>query len=229
MLFLIASMASAQVYTPSPCEAAPSLSEQLQAGSISSVSAVGPRGVLAQSSSLRAPAGVALDPERARQVADEVGLALGRGGLATVARDLRSCGWGATQLVDGDRTTAWCEGAPGAGVGEVVLVPVSAGALQIRNGHAASAEDFAAAGRVREVEVIALGAGELAPVQGLERTDLPVLGRRVVELEDTGRWQPLPLPQVRGEIAFVALRIRSTTPGAEHTCLSDVRAAVVTR
>jgi hypothetical protein len=240
----------AQAYENQPCKPSPDLGAELAAGQVSAVSPEGPWMRLTKASSLLAPS-ASSKPDRkaaAALVASSPGLELGDedAGLGRVADDMHACSYGAPRLVDGDPSTAWCEGAQGPGIGAVVVVPLRKGAssLEVRNGSAKSTERFAQNGRARAVEVVLLGQGWSPPVQGEMAADLPVLGRHEVELNDVDAWQPVALPAVRAPVSwkpgnpqwagdpsqqvpsFVALRIVSVWPGStwQDICVSELRA-----
>lgn len=145
--------------------------------------------------------------------------------------------YGPFRLRDGDPRTAWCEGVPGDGVGEIVIGPAIRldRTAEIRIGLGKSPALFAANGRPRRVRVHVLaghvigGSGRTEHVGGLR-----VIGTREVVLEDLDRFQPLPfvvadVPRTADQDfrAFLALELLEVTPGAKYhdTCISDVRQA----
>jgi hypothetical protein len=158
-----------------------------------------------------------------------------------------TCTYGPPSLLDGDVRTAWSEGAAGPGVGEIVVVPLPAGKLEIRAGHGKSPELYQQNARPRRIEVLLLGQGlEMRGAQYDEWYGIPVLGRHELELGDVDGWQPLPLPPAgrppagwapsggphddkpvpeQQKPTYLAIRILSVYPGAkyEDTCISEVR------
>lgn len=238
-------VAWSQAYEGWPCRPKVDLAAELAAGEVRSLSVVGPALQLVAASSLLPPSSSARpDLAAARRVAEAARVELGgEDGLALVAADLLACTYGPTRLLDGDPATAWCEGAKGPGVGEVVVVPLpGSGPLEIRDGYGKSPELFAQNARVRRVEVALLGSGWEAPAQYTVVAATPVLGRREVELKDVDGWQELPLPEWSAPTGwapslpagwtvppqtprFVAMRILSVYPGTkyEDTCVSEIR------
>jgi hypothetical protein len=243
MWWMWTTVALGQAYEAQPCEASSALVAELAAGSVSQITPRGPGFVMAIASSRLEPsASATLDPAavRAKYPGLELGDDDGYPGLAVA--DALSCTYGATNLLDGDPTTAWCESAAGDGVGEVVVFALpSTGALEIRNGYGKSAERYRQNGRARRVEVVLLGQGYEPAVQGTMHAAMPVLGRHEVELADLDGWQALPLPtwadpkpssppgppgvwQAQAP-RFAAIRVLSTYAGErwQDTCLSEVR------
>jgi hypothetical protein len=146
--------------------------------------------------------------------------------------------YGPFRLRDGDPRTAWCEGAPGDGVGEIVIGPAVRldRAVEVRVGFSKSPALFAANGRPTRVRVHVLAGRSVGGSRRSEEySQLRVIGTREVTLEDVDRFQPLPItiadlprtpvdPDFR---AFLALEILEVTPGAKYhdTCISDLRQA----
>jgi hypothetical protein len=118
-------------------------------------------------------------------------------------------------LGDDDPSTAWVEGAKGAGEGEWVRVKVTPmqGAtkvrLRLRNGYQKSDRLFKANARAHGVTV------RLLPSKvSVDR-----------ELTDASGWQELVVEQPAGALDAVELRIRTVFPGSkyEDLCLSDAQ------
>ena len=238
--FLIANPVLAQEYESQPCRAVPELAVQLAAGTVDSITPRGPTSRMAIASGLlAAPASLQLDPALVR--ASAPGLVGDEEEFERVMADARTCVYGAPNLLDGNPATAWCEGASGPGVGEVVMFELPAGNLEIRNGYAKDPERYTQNARARRVEVVLIGQGFELAVQGTMHMSMPVLGRHEVDLADLDGWQPLPLPkwsvpplaEIPGPPGaykeqrprFVAIRILSTWPGEkwQDTCISEVR------
>lgn len=242
-------LAWSQAYEASPCAADAQLAAQLAAGEVAGIGPVGPSFRMVGATSLLPPSSSARpDLAAARRQATAKLMELGdeEAGLALVAADLLSCTYGPTNLADADPATAWCEGAKGPGIGEVVVIEVPPGKpLTIRNGYGKSPERFAQNGRIRRVEITLLGQGWTYPVTDVAAA-LPVLGRHEVELADTAEPQALPLPSwttpaswaptvamnisvdpADQQPAFLALRILSTYPGSkwQDTCVSEISPA----
>lgn len=245
MWLVLTASAFAQVYEASPCVAVPALATELAAGTVTQITPRGPTMRMAIASSvLAATPSLVLDPVAVRAAA--------KGSLfgddeefATVMADARTCVYGAPNVIDGDPATAWCEGAAGVGVGEVVMVEIPAGELEIRTGYTRSPERYRQNARPRRVEVVLLGPGYEPMVQGTMHAAMPVLGRSELEFADLDAWQPLPLPAwsvtplaelpgppgsypVNQRPRFLAIRILTAWPGEkwEDTCISEVRAKV---
>jgi hypothetical protein len=221
VLLLATSVGFAQVWE-NPCKARPELKTGLDAGLVKWAGGMeGPRFVEAMSSSHLAPTGTA------PPVSDPEGI-----DEPFAVRDAWTCMYGAPRLLDGKPETAWAEGAPGPGIGEVVLLGGrSEGPLEIWAGYGKSAKLHAANPRPRQIEVLVLARGPMVPVDpGTPYQDNRVIARRVVELADLNGYQPLPLPELPAgtadaDRAFIALRILSVYPGTkwEDTCISEVR------
>jgi len=238
--------AFAQVYEACPCASVPTLATELSAGTVTQITPRGPTMRMAMATSLLpATASLVLDPVAVRAAAAKDALVGDDEEFATVMADARTCVYGAPNVLDGDPATAWCEGAAGLGVGEVVMLELPAGELEIRTGYARSPERYRQNARPRRVEVVLLGSGFEPMVQGTMHAAMPDLGRGEVELADLDGWQPLPLPvwavpplaelpgppgsyPVNQRPRFLAVRILTAWPGEkwEDTCISDVRTKV---
>lgn len=108
-----------------------------------------------------------------------------------------------------DAAKAWCEGAPGLGVGETIMIQVEGGPafrrLLVRNGFGKSPETYAGNARVKAVEISA--------DTGLSAT---------VTLPDTNEVAPVDLPGMAQH--WIRLKIVEVYPGAqsENACLGFV-------
>ncbi len=145
-----------------------------------------------------------------------------------------TCAYTGYRAWDSEGNTAWCEGLPGDGIGEVVLAPVETDSVQVVAGEAHSDSAFAASNRPRRVRVYLLHVRESwGGAGGAVWHRLRVLGSGVVELRDTAEAQLLPLPAPRYvaravsdlEIHFVAVQLLSVYRGGagRHTCITDIR------
>lgn len=122
----------------------------------------------------------------------------------------------AGRAVDGKRATAWCEGAPGAGVGEWIEVRPRCAPrkgvcrLELLNGWAKDEASFRRRGRVARIRVSACGgATEGEPF----------------DLADSPEPQELTLRTPLDGPACVRVTILQATPGHDpDTCLAEVRA-----
>jgi hypothetical protein len=151
--------------------------------------------------------------------------------------DAWACRFAPGKAFDQDSATAWCEGVPGPGEGQILVAPIpNAHLAHIRAGYQKSEALRTANGRPQQVRVTLLHAREATPAmvqsgEGWTYRDVRILGAHEVELEDRGGWQPLPLPEApeseeRG--ALVAVEILSVYPGGkyEDTCISEIEAMV---
>lgn len=149
-----------------------------------------------------------------------------------------TCKYAAGRAQDGDPRSAWCEGKPDDGVGEVLVVRVETSRpVEILAGLGASRALHAANGRPREVKVYVLQARERSFGQcGDTFERVAVLAEHRVVLRDGDGYQPLALPApspAQGGAApsrpegssFVAVEILSVYPGARYrdTCVSEIR------
>jgi hypothetical protein len=107
-----------------------------------------------------------------------------------------SCMYGPQRIVDGDPTTAWSEGAPGNGEGEILLVRIGqAERVEIWTGFGLSDRLHGRNGRPKRVRVHVL-----QPLTGAaNQYDLTMgfflkLAEGEEDLKDVNGWQELPLP-----------------------------------
>jgi hypothetical protein len=153
------------------------------------------------------------------------------------------CQYAASRIRDGDTTTAWCEGVPGDGVGEIAVFQTTAEegppTLEIWTGYGKSESVFRANNRPRQIRVWALRFEvdvEMEDGPGkVEFANPRPAGSRLVELQDLNGWQPLPLPDLNRVPApdkalldvLVGVEIRSVYPGSRFTdtCISEIRKA----
>lgn len=150
----------------------------------------------------------------------------------------RRCQYNPGYALDDDSSSAWCEGVPGDGIGEVLFLPAPhfehslypayessrLTGLRIWAGFGKSPALFRANNRPREVRV-SLVRKHAAP-RG-DSIDVQIADQRTVELQDSDGWQDLALPEVRFDetFSFLALEIRSVYPGTRYhdTCISGIR------
>lgn len=110
---------------------------------------------------------------------------------------------------ESDDSGAWCEGAPGPGVGEIVTLhqrPAQVvGSVIIVNGYAKTPQTFSANGRVKRVRIQTSG--------GYERTST---------LTDTRDAAEIKFPA--SKLSWIRLTILETYPGDRHddTCISKL-------
>jgi hypothetical protein len=120
-----------------------------------------------------------------------------------------TCMYGPERAVDGDPTTAWSEGAPGTGIGEVLLVFLGdARKAEIWTGFGLSDRLHARNGRPREVRVHVLQPLTAMPNQyDITYGHFLKLAETRATLADLNGWQPLPIPSF--ETITSTKRIRS--------------------
>jgi hypothetical protein len=151
----------------------------------------------------------------------------------TLSQHEWTCGYSAERVSDGKPDTAWCEGAKGSGVGEVLLARVEPGRpMRIWAGYGKSEKLHAANARPRKVRVSVLQSRRFEGYQfGMGYFDLTVAATGEVELKDVNGYQELKLPDFKADAeakgTFVALEVLSVYPGAkyEDLCISEVRSA----
>ncbi len=118
-----------------------------------------------------------------------------------------SCMYTALSAMDGDTSTAWCEGKKDEGVGEILVVKVdTTKPVRIWSGLGVSDHLYKANNRARKIRIWALQARQARKEIGQYETglvfeDITVVGSHEVTLKDLNGWQPLPLPPRRG-LAF---------------------------
>ncbi len=158
-----------------------------------------------------------------------------------------SCMYTALSAMDGDTSTAWCEGKKDEGVGEVLVVKVdTTKPVRIWSGLGASDHLYKANNRARKIRIWALQARQARKEIGQYETglvfeDITVVGSHEVTLKDLNGWQPLPLPPRRGlafrsviengkpavdhkDSTFLAVEILSVYRGTKYndTCISEI-------
>jgi len=146
------------------------------------------------------------------------------------------CRYASYRILDADSSTAWCEGAAGEGIGEMVAFPFAHPGqdpppVEMWAGYGKSDVLFRANARPRQVRVWALGVEAVGGLCGPDpcAPNTSPLGSLDVELRDVNGWQPLSLPehlwtgQNRGTV--IGIEILSVYPGARYmdTCISGVR------
>ncbi len=152
------------------------------------------------------------------------------------AHDKWTCQYSAYSVQDGDPKTAWCEGAAGDGVGELLLAPFDPeNELKIWVGYGKSPETFQANNRPKKIKVYALAAQHAyfgkSTTEGSAIEGLSVLAAQEVELQDVNGWQTLRVPWSQSRFANIttpvlAIEILSVTKGTKHndTCISEIKA-----
>lgn len=108
-----------------------------------------------------------------------------------------SCMYGPEQVVDGNPATAWSEGAPGNGEGELLVVHLGAvEKVDIWTGFGRSERLHTRNGRPRKVRLYVLQAlSGMANQFDLTVGHMVILTRATAELADVNTYQPLPFPQ----------------------------------
>lgn len=124
-------------------------------------------------------------------------------------------------VADGNPKTAWVEGVPGHGEGQVLSLPlnyleaIQTVRLRIRNGYQKSQKLLEANSAPKEVTIQVGGYG----------TEMS----KTVTLERRMGWQTIDITLEKpSDVTFVSLEIVSVHPGskAEDTCISDIELAV---
>ncbi len=139
--------------------------------------------------------------------------------------------------------TAWCEGVPGVGIGQVLLAVVARdGPVSIWAGEGRSDSAFAASNRPRRIRLSVFTTDQFPFSNNFGFRDARNLrrgGEHEVELADTNGYQPLSLPAFTpvpfewseedhlneaGEWLVLAIEILSVYPGrpGAHTCISEI-------
>jgi hypothetical protein len=142
-----------------------------------------------------------------------------------------TCGYSAKQVSDGNPETAWCEGAKGPGVGEVLVARVEGGQpVRIWSGYGKSPALHAANARPRKVNVYVLEAQKKEDNEwGYIFGGLTVVAKGEVELADVNGYQELKLPAFtpnpKAVGTLVALEVVSIYPGKKYQdlCISELR------
>lgn len=156
------------------------------------------------------------------------------------------CQFAPFHISDEDSAKAWCEGAQGEGVGEILAftyagessrVGIPQTPLEIWAGYGKSEALFRANGRPHQVRVWAVAIpARRFPGQNYERfsnSEARPIGSVEVELRDVNGWQPLSYPQVPGspyqshQRVLLGIEILSVYPGTRYTdtCISEIRPA----
>jgi len=141
-----------------------------------------------------------------------------------------TCTYSAERANDGKPETAWCEGAKGNGVGEVLIARVRKGEpVELWAGLGKSAKLHAANARPRKVNVYVLEAGSMAAHQaGMGYGQVRVVAKGEVELKDVNGYQELKLPAYTpspdAPATFVAIEVVSVYPGKQYEdlCVSEL-------
>lgn len=160
---------------------------------------------------------------------------------AGLANALWTCQYSADRVTDTDTSTAWCEGVPGDGIGEVVLFAPGFGfqndpvGFQIRTGYGKSESLLRANGRPREARVWYLDPASWSSAEIQTRRTTTFVGLRVlttqlVQLQDVNGWQRLAFPDsLKAGLPqhpwVAAFEIRSVYPGSRYrdTCITEIR------
>lgn len=144
-----------------------------------------------------------------------------------------SCQYCAYSAMDKDSKTAWAEGVPGDGIGEIVIVLVDTRKpVKIWAGFGKSKDIFKKNNRPKKICVYVLqgrwdynGCTE----RGNMYTDIHVVAKHTITLKSLNGYQPLRLPKhtIRNKkvTTFVAVEILSIYPGTKYrdTCISEIR------
>jgi hypothetical protein len=153
------------------------------------------------------------------------------------------CRYQPSSAADYSKGTAWCEGVPGVGIGEVLLAMVEReGRVSIWVGEGRSDSAFATSNRPRRIRLSVFTTDRfdhLANLSFHDARNLRRVGQHEVELADTNGYQPLQLPTFTpvpfewteedhhneaGRWLVLAVEILSVYPGRPgvHTCISEI-------
>lgn len=116
--------------------------------------------------------------------------------VGTERYDAWTCMYSAYRAQDNDTKTAWSEGVPGAGIGELLMIPVgTAKQARIWIGFGKTTELFKRNNRPKRVRLTILQAyGGGATQMGMAYSSLKYLASTEVDLADTNGWQTIALP-----------------------------------
>ena len=153
---------------------------------------------------------------------------------AALKYEQHTCRYAPKRAFDKDTKSAWCEGAKGDGVDQILLIPLwkrGAKRVEIWAGYGKSKAAFEANNRLKKVRVYLLSAEKAAAHQyGDMLTGVRVVAKTEVTLHDKNGYQVIEFPDAPdNEKAFrlAAIQILSVFPGKRFrdTCISEVRAA----
>jgi hypothetical protein len=135
--------------------------------------------------------------------------------------------YSSASLVDGKPDTCWVEGAPGAGIGETVILVLTADqTARIMNGFQRSEHMFLANARPKEIRVSVLTASAMAFDVSVKYSDLKVVTQVTQTLEDRMGYQDLKIKKAPAgsDTYFIGVTILSVYPGSEFqdTCISEI-------
>ncbi|WP_125250362.1 NADase-type glycan-binding domain-containing protein [Leptospira wolffii] len=147
-----------------------------------------------------------------------------------------SCQYSAYAANDNNTKTAWSEGVPGDGIGEIVIVQVDVDKpVKIWPGFGKSKELYYSNNRPREIEVyIPQASGAAANRCCKVFHDICLIGKGKVLLKDINGYQDLPLPnyeylsssegEVKTSNTFLAIEILSVYKGSkfQYTLITEV-------
>lgn len=147
-------------------------------------------------------------------------------GAFTNASSFSSCETAPKHAMDGDPTTRWCEGRPGLGRREVLLVPM-AGDDYNETLSVLTSPDGVAATRPHHLRLHVFSArrsGDDREPCHTEWTGLAPLFKHDIELEDSGEYQEIDVPALPGGLqgVVVGFEILDTYADAGHTCISEI-------
>lgn len=149
-------------------------------------------------------------------------------------QDQESCRFTVMSLTDNNTKTAWCEGAEGAGVGEVaVVLSAFKPNFKVKNGFGKSGETYVKNGRIKKMRVIVFSSNVFSKeFTGSESNAVPELKKvfaQDVALQDIGDWQDVALtnpPSSPDAFYTLGFEILEVYPGTQYqdTCVSEIRA-----
>ncbi|MFB5652820.1 hypothetical protein ACE5IS_19440 [Leptospira wolffii] len=147
-----------------------------------------------------------------------------------------SCQYSAYSAQDNNTKTAWSEGAPNDGIGEIVIVQVEIDKpVKIWSGFGKTKELFNANNRPKEIEVYILQAAASDANQCCRVFhELYIIGKGKVSLKDLNEYQALPLPKfeylsndegkIKTSDTFLAIEILSVYKGSkfQDTLITEI-------
>ncbi len=148
--------------------------------------------------------------------------------------DLWSCTYAPSKVWDGNIATAWSEGVPGPGIGEVLIIPLDPrNGFRIRTGIAASKKLFLSNNRPARVRFHLIKVDRVLMADPFPYLELTVIGDFDHTLVDRNAWQSVRTPWAKyepqpSERAFpdhvLAIEIRSVYLGTiyDDTAISEI-------
>jgi hypothetical protein len=135
--------------------------------------------------------------------------------------------YSSASLVDGKPDTCWVEGASGAGIGETVVLPLTADqTARIMNGFQRSEHMYQVNARPKEIRISVLTADAIGFDAAVKYTNLKVVTQVTQTLEDRMGYQNLNIKKAPDgkETYLIGITILSVYPGTKYqdTCISEI-------